>query len=77
MHKVYFYFVALEKEEKTMDENSAFDDDLQNILEAMRILARLQSRQARKTEQLEKKLSEFLAETEQRLDILEKKSIDF
>lgn len=60
-----------------MDENSAFDDDLQNILEAMRILARLQSRQARKTEQLEKKLSEFLAETEQRLDILEKKSIDF
>lgn len=52
---------------------SKFGDDLQNILEAMRVIALQQSRQARKTEQIEKTLSEFFAETRQRLDIIEKK----
>jgi hypothetical protein len=55
------------------NEYSKFDDDLQNILEAIRVIALQQSRQARKTEQIEKTLSEFLTETRQRLDIIEKK----
>lgn len=58
------------------DNYSKFDDDLQNILEEMRVIALQQSRQARKIEQIEKTLSEFLTETRQRLDIIEKKVLE-